>query len=86
MPVSPPTSVQLGIAIRRAREERRMTIEGLAERAGISWRYLSYIELGKDEDAEKNNPTWTVLGGIAEALGLEVSELARLAEEVAAGR
>ena len=62
-----------------------MTIEGLAERAGISWRYLSYIELGKGEDAEKNNPTWVVLGQIADALGLEVSDLARLAEEVAAG-
>lgn len=74
--MSPPTPAQLGRAIREAREERKLSIEGLAAKASISWQYLSSIERGKPP----RNPTWTVVGGVAEALGLDISELAERAE------
>jgi transcriptional regulator with XRE-family HTH domain len=75
----PPTTAQLGTTIRRARESRGLSIETLAAKADISWRYLSQIERGE----ERNNPTWVVLSGLAEGLGLEISELARQAEDLA---
>jgi len=75
----PPTTAQLGTTIRRARESRGLSIEALAAEADISWRYLSQIERGE----ERNNPTWVVLSGLAEGLGLEISELARQAEDLA---
>ena len=75
----PPTSAQLGSAIRRLRTERELTIEGLASAAGIHWTYLTGIERGH------RNPTWKVIAAIARGLGIRVSELARLAEELAEG-
>lgn len=78
--MSPPTPVQLGIAIRRAREAKgNLSIEALAAKADISWRYLSQIERGESQ----NNPSWTVLGRIAEGLDLKISELAKQAEDIA---
>ncbi len=76
----PPSPDHLGAAIRRAREAQNLSIETLAARADISWRYLSQIERGESQ----HNPTWVVLGGIAEGLGLTISELAKLAEDFAA--
>ena len=70
----PPTSAQLGSAIRRLRTERELTIESLASTAGIHWTYLTGIERGQ------RNPTWKVVGSIAGALEVKVSELAQLAE------
>lgn len=70
----PPTSAQLGSAIRHLRTERELTIEALASTAGIHWTYLTGIERGQ------RNPTWRVVGSIASALEVKVSELARLAE------
>jgi transcriptional regulator with XRE-family HTH domain len=75
--VAPPTSTQLGIVIRDLRKQRRLTIESLAATADIHTTYLSGIELGR------RNPTWKVVGALAEALGIEISELARLTEELA---
>jgi transcriptional regulator with XRE-family HTH domain len=77
--VPPPTPTQLGTAIRQTREATELSIEALAARAGISWRYLSQIERGKG----RSNPSWLVLSGIADGLGLKLSELAQRAEEVA---
>jgi transcriptional regulator with XRE-family HTH domain len=77
--VPPPTTAQLGIAIREAREAKGLSIETLAAKAGISWRYLSQLEgTGK----KQSNPTWKVLAALAENLGLEVSDLARRAEAI----
>lgn len=73
-----PTPAQLGTIIRQAREAQGLSIEALAAEAGISWRYLSEIERSE----KPANPTWTVIGGIAEALGLEISELAKRAEKL----
>lgn len=75
-----PTPAQLGRAIRQARQAKGLSIEALAAKAGISWRYLSQIERGK----EPKNPTWIVLGGLADGLGCTISELAKQAEDVAA--
>jgi transcriptional regulator with XRE-family HTH domain len=73
--VPPSTPAQLGVAIRRLRNSREMSIEALAEKANIHWTYLSAIEHGR------GNPTWIVVGSLAEALGVEMSELADLAAE-----
>lgn len=73
----PPTSIQLGIVIRRLRKQRDLTIESLAAASGIHTTYLSGIELGR------RNPTWEVISSLAEALGVEVSEIARLTEDLA---
>ncbi len=65
----------LGIAIRQLREKKRETQEALAERAGIAVTTLSHIEAGHA------NPTWATARDIAAALGVTISELARLSEK-----
>lgn len=57
--------------LRRKRHDQEMTQEELAERAGLSARYVGAIERG-DVSASV-----TVLGQIAEALGVEPGELLR---------
>ena len=57
--------------LRRKRRDQQMTQEELAERAGLSARYVGAIELG-DVSASV-----TVLGRIAEALGVEPGDLLR---------
>lgn len=59
----------LAINLRRLRNERRLTQEELAERAGISSRYVGAIERA-DVSASV-----TILGQIAEALIVEPREL-----------
>ena len=55
--------------LRRLRHDSKLTQEELADRAGLSMRYVGSIERG-DVSA-----TVTVLGQIAEALGIEPAEL-----------
>ena len=55
--------------LRRKRHDQQMTQEELAERAGLSARYVGAIERG-DVSA-----SLTVLGQIAEALGIEPGDL-----------
>lgn len=57
--------------LRRARHDRKLTQEELADRAGLSMRYVGAIERG-DVSASV-----TVLGQIADALGIEPGELLR---------
>jgi len=57
--------------LRRKRHDRHMTQEELAERAGLSARYVGAIERG-DVSASV-----TVLGQLAEALGVEPGDLLR---------
>ena len=61
----------MAMNLRRKRHDRHMTQEELAERAGLSARYLGAIERG-DVSASV-----TVLGQIAEALGVEPGDLLR---------
>ncbi|MEX2105826.1 MAG: helix-turn-helix transcriptional regulator [Solirubrobacterales bacterium] len=65
----------LGTAIRQLREKKRETQEALAERAGIAVPTLSHIEAGHA------NPTWATARDIAAALGVSISELAKLSEK-----
>lgn len=75
----PPSSEALGRAIRELRGEK-LNQRQLAERAGIHRTYLTRIEAGQE------NPSWRVLGDIAAALGISVSELAAAAERAQSGR
>jgi transcriptional regulator with XRE-family HTH domain len=72
-----PSPAQLGVTIRRLRTMRRLSIEALAGAAGIHTTYLSGIERGR------RNPTWRVIGCLAHALGMDISELARHAQDLA---
>ena len=64
----------LGKAIRKLRHKRGATLKALAPEAGITLGTLALIERGEA------NPTWGTVRGIAAALGVSVSELAKLAE------
>ncbi|MBB3871240.1 helix-turn-helix domain-containing protein [Brevundimonas mediterranea] len=57
--------------LRRTRHDQKLTQEELAARAGLSARYVGAIERG-DVSASV-----TVLGQIADALGIEPTELLR---------
>jgi transcriptional regulator with XRE-family HTH domain len=70
-----PSAAQLGAVVRRLRAARGLTLESLAGAAHIHTTYLSGIERGR------RNPSWRVVGSVAAALGVEVSKLAKLAEE-----
>jgi transcriptional regulator with XRE-family HTH domain len=61
----------MAMNLRRKRHDQKMTQEELAARAGLSARYVGAIERG-DVSASV-----TVLGQIAEALGVEPGELLR---------
>ncbi|HWA55226.1 MAG TPA: helix-turn-helix transcriptional regulator [Solirubrobacterales bacterium] len=73
MPSSTPA--QLGQAIRRLRSSRNMSIEALAADADIHTTYLSGIENGR------RNPSWRVVGALADVLDVKISDLAREAEQ-----
>lgn len=59
----------MAVNLRRIRHDKQMTQEDLAERAGLSTRYVGAIERA-DVAASV-----TVLGQIAEALGVEPGRL-----------
>jgi XRE family transcriptional regulator, regulator of sulfur utilization len=65
----------LGNAIRELRQKKGASLKSLAPEAGITLNMLSLIERGEA------NPTWETVRGIAGALGVQVSELAKLAEK-----
>jgi transcriptional regulator with XRE-family HTH domain len=64
----------LGKAIRELREERGLTLDALAAKAGMHTTYLSRIERAH------SSPTWEKMSSLAEALGMTVSEIAKAAE------
>ncbi|MFC6446138.1 helix-turn-helix domain-containing protein [Shinella zoogloeoides] len=55
--------------LRRIRHDKKLTQEELADRAGLSMRYIGAIERGAV------SASVTVLGQIADALGVEPGEL-----------
>lgn len=59
----------LGSRIRTLRQQRGLTLDGLAERSGVSRAMLSKIERGE------NNPTLVVAVKVALGLGISTSEL-----------
>jgi transcriptional regulator with XRE-family HTH domain len=60
--------------IRKLRTEMSVSLETLAAEAGISKNMLSLVERGE------GNPSWSTVEGIAAALGLSISRLAKRAE------
>ncbi len=68
-----PTLAQIGAAIRKVRESRGLSIEALAGEADLHTVSVSRIEGGTQ------NLTWQALSNLADALGLEMIDLVRLA-------
>lgn len=68
---------ELGLALRRLRRARRLTIEDLAHAADMHPTYLSGIERGV------RNPTWRKLSDLALALRVPLSLLTLDAEHQA---
>jgi transcriptional regulator with XRE-family HTH domain len=71
--------VRLGAEIRRRRTALGWTLEELAHRAGLSWRYLSSVE------GDKRDPSLSTIAAIAKALGAEPGELLGVREIAPAG-
>ncbi len=65
-PVPPP---QIGANIQRLRKERNLTLDGLAERSGVSKAMLSQIE------SDKVNPTVLTIWKIARGLEVELDAI-----------
>jgi transcriptional regulator with XRE-family HTH domain len=59
----------MAVNLRRIRHDKKMTQEELADRAGLSARYVGAIERAN------KSASVTVLGRIAEALGVEAATL-----------
>ena len=74
MAIQPPTPQAIGAAVRSLRQARGLTLEALADAAGMNVTYLSDIERGR------SNPTIGKLGDIAIVLDIPVSELIARAE------
>jgi transcriptional regulator with XRE-family HTH domain len=76
MPRRDDPQIGLGKAIRTLRNEAQMSQERLGELADIHPTWISHIESGRI------NPTWGNVRRIAYGLGVELDELARLAEKL----
>jgi XRE family transcriptional regulator, aerobic/anaerobic benzoate catabolism transcriptional regulator len=75
VPTPPPTPAAVGRTIRDLREARGQSRDALAEAAGVSRVYLWGIEAGK------RNPSLTLVGQLARALDVSLSELIARAED-----
>ncbi len=64
--VSPP---DIGRLVRQARKNLGLTLEGVAERSGVSRSMLSAIERGTV------NPTFSIVWSLTQALGLDLASL-----------
>lgn len=61
---------QVGTILRGKRKARKLTLDALAKRSGVSKSLLSQVERGHV------NPTFAVLWNLTQALGITLSELA----------
>ena len=77
MAIQPPTPQAIGTAVRSLRQARGLTLEALADAAGMNVTYLSDIERGR------SNPTIGKLGDLAVVLEVQVSEVIARAEQSA---
>jgi transcriptional regulator with XRE-family HTH domain len=75
VPGEAPTTEALGLAVRELRTRSGLSQEQLGQRSGLHPTYISGIERGA------RNPSWRSIGRLCEALGVPVSELARLSED-----
>lgn len=65
----------LAVRVRQVRNARDWTQEELADRVGLSVRYIGQVERCKA------SPTVSVLGRLADAFGVEAGELLRRASK-----
>ncbi|MBA3610251.1 MAG: helix-turn-helix transcriptional regulator [Rubrobacter sp.] len=65
---------RLGVRVRKLRRERGLTLEGLAERSGVSRAMISKLERGE------KNPTLVIAAKLAEGLEVTLSQLAGVEE------
>lgn len=63
-------TMDLGQKIRQLREEKELSLNGLAEKAGISKAYLSQLE-----NSVSKQPSAEILLKIASALGITIADL-----------
>lgn len=66
---------RLGARLRQLRQARRLTQEQLAERSGLSYKFIGEVERGR------GNPTLTTLAALSEALGVGLVDLLGLETE-----
>jgi len=69
------TKKLIGLHIRELRRARDLSQEALAEKVGISSKYVSSIERGKE------NPTLDTVIGLAKALNVDILELFNFSHE-----
>jgi XRE family aerobic/anaerobic benzoate catabolism transcriptional regulator len=60
---------RVGARVKQLRQARRLTQEQLAERAGLSYKFIGEVERGR------GNPTLTTLAALSEALGVGLVDL-----------
>lgn len=81
MPWDEPSARTLGATLRRLREERGLSQETLAFRAGVTKNQLQLIESGRasgrKDSVGPSNPRFSTLAGLAEVLEVPVSGLLR---------
>ncbi len=73
---SPRPQAALAQAIRRTRLQQGLSQEAVALEADMQPSWLSHLEAGR------RNPSWSTVQRLADALGVQVSQLALLAEEI----
>ncbi|HEX9966591.1 MAG TPA: helix-turn-helix transcriptional regulator [Solirubrobacterales bacterium] len=61
----------MGQAIRELRRKRGLSLEAVAQKAGLALNTLSLIERGEA------NPTWQTVKGIAAAFDVSIAEIAK---------
>ena len=60
---------RVGARLKQLRQAGRLTQEQLAERAGLSYKFIGEVERGR------GNPTLTTLSALSEALGVGLADL-----------
>jgi transcriptional regulator with XRE-family HTH domain len=70
----------MAVNVRRVRHDKQMTQEELADRAGLSARYVGAIERAN------KSASVSVLGQLAEALGVEAADLLKKPDTAARRR
>jgi transcriptional regulator with XRE-family HTH domain len=65
---------RFGAALRERRVRQHLTQEELAERSGLSYKFIGEVERGK------GNPTLTTIASLADALSVNMSDLVTDAE------
>lgn len=69
------TKKLIGLRVRELRRAKDMSQEAMAEKVGISSKYVSSIERGKE------NPTLDTFIGLAKALNVDILELFNFSHE-----